>query len=242
MRLQSKKQMSETFLIGSMLAVVGGFLDAYTYISRGGVFANAQTGNIVLLGMNIAAGAWEKVVYYVVPIVSFAIGIMVAEGIKSYFKRHPAIHWRQIVLLIELFVLLAVAFIPQGALNLAANTAVSFICSLQVQSFRKVNGHAFATTMCTGNLRSGMELLFHFFITRDRSFLRHSFQYFGIILFFLLGAVIGFYMTEQFGIRSIFFCCVLLFLVFLILFIQSEEKTDEKERMEHKRLKTAGNR
>ena len=28
---------------------MGGFLDAYTYLSRNGVFATAQTGNIVLM-------------------------------------------------------------------------------------------------------------------------------------------------------------------------------------------------
>ena len=37
MKLYSKQQMSESFLIGTLLAVVGGFLDAYTYIARGGV-------------------------------------------------------------------------------------------------------------------------------------------------------------------------------------------------------------
>ena len=46
-------QMSETILIGSLLALAGGFLDAYTYICRGGVFANAQTGNIVLFSMHL---------------------------------------------------------------------------------------------------------------------------------------------------------------------------------------------
>ncbi|MEF9840560.1 MAG: DUF1275 family protein, partial [Lachnospiraceae bacterium] len=40
-------RISETFLIGAILAMVGGFLDAYTYLCRGGVFANAQTGNLV---------------------------------------------------------------------------------------------------------------------------------------------------------------------------------------------------
>ena len=47
-KYMTRIQMSETVLIGSLLALAGGFLDAYTYICRGGVFANAQTGNIVL--------------------------------------------------------------------------------------------------------------------------------------------------------------------------------------------------
>ena len=40
--------------IGLMLCLAGGFLDAYTFVTRGGVFANAQTGNIVLLGLELA--------------------------------------------------------------------------------------------------------------------------------------------------------------------------------------------
>lgn len=90
--------------------------------------------------------------------------------------------------------------------------------------------------MCTGNLRSGMELLFRFVQTREGALLRRSFQYFGIILFFLVGAVIGFFMTELYGEKAVLFCCVVLFLVFLILFIRSEEKTDEKERMKREKL------
>ena len=52
--LQLKRQVSESYFIGLLLAIAGGYLDVYTYISRGGVFANAQTGNIVLLGIHIA--------------------------------------------------------------------------------------------------------------------------------------------------------------------------------------------
>ena len=54
------KQMSETFCLGALLAVTGGFLDAYTYLTRGRVFANAQTGNLVLLAMNLAGGQFQK--------------------------------------------------------------------------------------------------------------------------------------------------------------------------------------
>ena len=42
-------QMSESFLIAGILSISGGLQDAYTYMYRGKVFANAQTGNIVLL-------------------------------------------------------------------------------------------------------------------------------------------------------------------------------------------------
>ena len=46
----------ETLPPALLLAVVGGFLDTYTYFTRGGVFANAQTGNMVLLSIAAAQG------------------------------------------------------------------------------------------------------------------------------------------------------------------------------------------
>ena len=42
MRFQLEKA-SESYLVGVLLAIAGGYLDVYTYISRGGEFDNAQT-------------------------------------------------------------------------------------------------------------------------------------------------------------------------------------------------------
>ena len=38
---------------------MAGFLGAFTYVLRGGVFCNAQTGNVVLLGMELGKGDWR---------------------------------------------------------------------------------------------------------------------------------------------------------------------------------------
>ena len=148
------RQMSESFRLGAVLALTGGFLDAYTYLIRGGVFANAQTGNIVLLGVRLMEGDWGGAGHYLVPILAFAAGVLAAELIRGRFRGAQALHWRQITVAAELLLLAAVAFLP-AALDNAANVLVAFVCAVQVESFRKVNGNAFATTMCTGNLRSG---------------------------------------------------------------------------------------
>ena len=48
--------MSESFVTAAFLSLSGGLQDAYTYLFRGKVFANAQTGNIVLLSQFFALG------------------------------------------------------------------------------------------------------------------------------------------------------------------------------------------
>ena len=134
-----EKQMSENFILGIMLALTGGFLDAYTYITRGGVFANAQTGNIVLMGINLAKGDFERVIHYVVPILAFALGILLSEIIKATLKKSRHMHWRQIVVLAEIIILAVCGFIPSGKGNTFVNVMVSFVCSLQVETFRVSN-------------------------------------------------------------------------------------------------------
>lgn len=213
------KQLSETFLTGALLAVVGGFLDAYTYICRGGVFANAQTGNIVLVGIRLAQGDFSDCLYYLVPIVAFAAGIFVAEAIKQRYYNHDRFHWRQVIIAFEALVLGAIAFIPQSG-DMLANVLVSFVCALQVQSFRKMYGNAYATTMCTGNLRSATECLWAFGRTKNLSDLQNSLRYYGIIVFFVAGAIIGALLSRMFYMNAVFFACAVLAAVFVLLFIE----------------------
>ena len=63
--------MSESILLRILLATAGGFFDAYTYVCRGEVFANAQTGNIVLLGIHLANFDFMQAVRYLIPILAF---------------------------------------------------------------------------------------------------------------------------------------------------------------------------
>lgn len=227
--MKNRKQMSEAFLTGVLLAVVGGFLDAYTYICRGAVFANAQTGNIVLMGIKLSEGKFSDAGQYIIPIIAFIAGILISETIKGIFKKNSMLHWRQIILAFEIIILILAAFLPSNkANNLITNTLVSFVCSLQVQSFRKINGNSIATTMCTGNLRSATELLFSFFTSKSKDSLNRSLQYFGIILFFISGAAIGAAATSILGIKAVLFAAFGLLIVFFILFITKGDKANEK--------------
>ncbi len=67
----------------------------------------------------------------------------------------------------------------------------SFACAMQVQSFRKVNGYSYASTMCIGNLRSGTAALSGYFREKKPKQLKQAMYYFGIILMFAVGAGIG---------------------------------------------------
>lgn len=227
-RMRKEKQMSESFPMGALLAVAGGFLDVYTYIIRGGVFANAQTGNIVLLAFHLAQWNPVKVIYYLIPVLAFMAGVFCTEFIRDHFQRHPVFHWRQITIGAEILILFFVAFLPQGNWNVVANVFISFICAIQVESFRKVNGNAYATTMCTGNLRSGTELLYRYFVKKKKEDGKKAFQYYGIIFYFIIGAIAGGFFTWIFLEKAVLFCCLILFCGFIMMFLKGES-SQEKE-------------
>lgn len=220
--MKTKQQMSETLFLVALLAVVGGFLDAYTYLTRGEVFANAQTGNMVLLAIDLARGNFTLAFRYLIPIFAFATGVLVAEAVRARFHTHPTFHWRQIVVAAEILILLAAAFTPRGPRDNLINVSISFVCALQVESFRKIQGKAMATTMCTGNLRSGTELLFHFFQSGDKARFRPAFRYYSIILFFIAGASLGVWFTSLLEERAVLLCCGLLLIAFFAMFIRND--------------------
>ena len=71
-------QMSESMLTAVFIILSGGLQDSYTYLCRGKVFANAQTGNIVLLSAHIMDGQWGMVLHYFIPLCAFAGSMAVA--------------------------------------------------------------------------------------------------------------------------------------------------------------------
>ena len=224
--MQRAKQISESIELGIILALAGGFMDVYSYIGRDHVFANAQTGNILLVGVSISEGNWALAGRYFFPVVSFAVGIMLADLVHERFG--SVIHWRQVTVFFEAVILLGVSFIPGGGYNLLANCLTLFACGMQVESFRKIHGHGIATTMCIGNLRNALQNVDDYIITHRRGFLENGLLYFGVIFTFVFGAVLGNWCIERMGLHAIVVASLLLFVAFAIMFIDRERDLHRK--------------
>ena len=218
---RNRDQMSESFFLSAILSFSGGLQDAYTYNIRDGVFANAQTGNVVLMGQHILSGEFGTALNYLFPVAAFVLGIIISEQIGSRFKQSRRIHWRQIVLIIEIALLTAVGFMP-AEYNTAANIMISLSCAMQVQSFRTVHGYGYASTMCIGNMRSGAESFSRFIRTGERESLFKALHYFGIILIFAVGAGTGALLTRSWGLGTIWLSAAMLTVCCLLMIKKAE--------------------
>ena len=120
------------------------------------------------------------------------------------------------ILLIEIFSLTLSAFLP-SQMNSAANSLVSFSCAMQVQSFRKTDGYPYASTMCIGNLRSGLDAFSRWTRTKDSEALNGFLHYLLVITVFLIGAVTGYGLIPHFGMYTILVSSALLSIAGLFL-------------------------
>ena len=102
---------------------------------------------------------------------------------------------------------------------MAARSSFSRATICAIFAFKTTSGLPYASTMCTGNLKSaGQKLSAYLFLhDHDKDALKHCFRYLIIIFFFILGAIIATILINFFGQISLLFCCLLLLIALLIL-------------------------
>lgn len=218
MKIKSYENLHETFLVLVFITLAGGFQDAYSYLMRGKVFANAQTGNIVLLFKNIVDLNFKESIAYFIPVLSFAFGVYIAVRFEDAIEKR-VLHWRQYIIGFEVIIMIVVAFLPESLNNLA-NALLSFSCAMQVYTFKKIYGLNFATTMCIGNLRSATENLSKYHITREKIYLENAKKYYTVIFIFGMGSALGYITSKGLGFKSILLAAGLLLISFVILFFE----------------------
>jgi uncharacterized membrane protein YoaK (UPF0700 family) len=219
---------SVSLRLGAILALAGGFLDAYTYVSRHGVFATSQTGNLVLFGIRATRGDWAQAVRHLPPLGAFICGVMAAETLKRprvvRFVRWPA----RAAIVVEVFVLALVGAIPQSTADTVVTLMIAFVASIQISMFRTLVKWPYNTTMTTGNLRTAFQALYLALVDKSAEATAQARSFLTVIFAFLVGALLGGYVTFELGARAVWLCCVIL-LLGLIVFV-ADDRHDLKRR------------
>jgi uncharacterized membrane protein YoaK (UPF0700 family) len=206
----------------ALLAFIGGFMDGFTYVGHGHVFANAMTGNVVLLGIYGAARSWHQSLRHLPPIITFMFGIWVARAILLPRMRERLRYPYLSIVVVELFIIGIVSSLPNWTRDFWITTSIAFAASIQVETFRVVNGRSFNSTFTTGNLRSLSEGLFDWAFQHNIDEARAKARDFAVIcLTFFLGAVGGGSAVSYFGNRALFVDFMLLLVLLVRLWPRS---------------------
>lgn len=217
-------------MLGCLLAAVGGYLDAFTYLWRG-VFANSQTGNVVLMAISISRGDWHGLVVRIPAMVAFLLGVLAAQFLATHRVRRVLRRPARWVLAVEMGTLVFLGAAPDHASRLAVTTTVSFIAALQVVTFRKVERHPYTSTMVTGNLRTMTASAFAGVVDGDPTQLERAGVLALVVTAFAFGAAAGGFATIRWQAHAAWVVAGMLALALAMLVHDSrvKERDDEED-------------
>ncbi len=228
--------MCERDWIYFVLIFVAGFLGAFTYVLRGGVFCNAQTGNVVLLGMELGKGDWSGALYYLIPIGAYILGAVVSELLPNPVKHRLAVRWDTLLIAVEMIVIVILGFLPESAPVQISQVAVNFIASMQYNTFRQAEGVAVATTFVTNHIRQvgvGLAMEWRHRHNAEKPHRRKFLTHLGMLLFFAAGATVGTVFCLQLLGRAVWLTLLPLAVVFAVLL--HADLTTEKQLVENQK-------
>ena len=200
-----------------LLITVAGFWGAFTYLLRGNVFCNAQTGNVVLMGMAFGSGNWRNGCYYLVPISAYILGAFVSELVPNPLKRRFSVRWDTMLIAIECLAALILGFVPETAPVQISQVIINFVASMQYNTFRQAEGIPMATTFCTNHVRQ-MGIFFAKAVRhRNWDHVGRLLCHLSMLVLFVLGGVIATVLCRLFLGRALLFTLIPLGILFVDL-------------------------
>ncbi|MCG5433249.1 DUF1275 domain-containing protein [Mycobacterium sp. MYCO198283] len=212
---------STTLRFAVLLTFTNGFVDAYTFLVRGGVFANVQTGNVIFFALDIAHRQVAAALAHVWPIAAFVAGVALASHIRSgrvdrYVPR--PLRWTMAV---QALTMAVIGVVPAAAPHSVVTIPISFLAAMQMELFRSVGGLNYLPVATTGNLMRLVEAGYGDLVDRDAD-ARTAFRiYLALLAAFGGGAVVGAYVTDWWGTHAIWWAAATL-AVTVVLFVVDE--------------------
>ncbi|WP_245315414.1 YoaK family protein [Bradyrhizobium neotropicale] len=180
----------QSLAVASLLTMSGGFLDAFTWLSLGGVFGSSHTGNVVFVGMYAASGQWHQAAHHLLPILAFLAGASLAIRLNAPL----------LCLCGKIVCLAAVMLTLHRISEPVAIIGISFGSALQSASFRQVGRLNYLSVAVTGNMFRTLDQLAA--IPRAEA-ARGAVAMLTICLMFLFGAAVGGWATLRFDAASL---------------------------------------
>ncbi|MDB4921304.1 YoaK family protein [Mucilaginibacter sp.] len=211
--------------VAVLLTLSGGFLDVFTYVGHGHVFANSMTGNIVFLGIDIATGNWYQSMRHIPAILAFLTGVFIAyrmhlPSVLKHFPK-PALT----CLGLEIIVLITASFLPSSFPDILLVLSISLVAAMQNSSFTRLESWTYNSVMTTGNLRRFAEAFFRGTTPGYNPATLREARLFGLVcLSFLAGAILAALTTLKLHDHALFIPASLLTIAFAICWRRQKAK------------------
>lgn len=218
-----------------ILTATAGFWGAFTYLLRGNIFCNAQTGNVVLMGMALGSGQWGHALYYLIPISAYIAGAFFSELLPNPVKHRLPIRWETLLIGVEILAVLFLGLLPESAPVQISQVTINFIASMQYNTFRQSQGVTMATTFATNHVRQigvGLAQELRHLHTGNKNHRKKWAAHFAMLMFFFSGTVVGSVACNLLSGAAILLTIIPLGVVFAALL--HADLTTEKDMLEKK--------
>lgn len=176
-----------------------GFIDAFTFITQDGLFASAQTGNMVVLAAKLFEGNPIEAFVHLASFVGFSVGAFMAQGVIERFKEYG---WRKYrsYLLLQVIFLFIIAIIQQHVGASVIGFLLGLLAGYELTVFRKIKSTSINNGIMTGNTKNLMNNLYLAIFKKDKEALHTFFTLLLGVGIFMLGVGIG-TIVLSFGIQ-----------------------------------------
>ncbi|MBW1606177.1 YoaK family protein [Lactobacillus sp. Sy-1] len=188
------KNSFETPLIAALLAAISGSIDAYAYIEHGGVFAGLQTGNLILLSINLSEFNFFPILRLCFSIFLFAFGVIIVKIIQRRFR--VEVDRKKLIIKYELALLIITGLTASWVPNLITIGFLDMAAAAHLQEFKFLRGNAFNPLMMTGNLSKASNNLYMTLLDHDQKAKRLFLDTCMVIFSFVCGAIIMGFITQ----------------------------------------------
>ena len=186
-----------------LLTLANGFLDAHTYISRGGVFANVQTANVIFGAIDTSKREWTLALAHLWPLLAFIAGVALASHIKSGRVERAVPRPLIWTMAIQAVALAIIGFVPASVPHSYVTVPISFLAAVQIGLFRNIGDLVYLPVATTGNLMRFVEAGYDGFVEKRAESRRACGVYGALILTFACGALIGAIASRAWGVHAI---------------------------------------
>jgi uncharacterized membrane protein YoaK (UPF0700 family) len=186
-----------------LLTLANGFLDAHTYIARGGVFANVQTANVIFGAIDTSKREWVLALAHLWPLLAFIAGVALASFIKAGRVERivpKPLRWTMAVQAVALAI---IGFVPATVPHSYVTVPISFLAAMQIGLFRNIGELVYLPVATTGNLMRFVEAGYDGFVEKHAESRRAFGVYGTLILAFAVGALIGAIASRAWGVHAI---------------------------------------
>lgn len=186
---------------GSVLMVATGFVDAYTFLRHGHVFAQAMTGNLVLIGIGAfdptVVPFWRPLVAYL----GFVAGVAVVWA-WSRLREQPVPGPQVATLGLQVVVLVLVGLLSDQVPPAAVVVVIAFTAGMQIAAFRGVGRAEFTTTVMTTNSMKAVSAALSALTSTDPEDKAVARAYGTALACFVAGAFLGAFLSTRWGDRA----------------------------------------